>query len=395
VNEKARRWLPVPVLAVGALAAWLVAHGRSGPEAQARVDPGPLVRVLEMQPRDVQVTVLSQGTVDPRAEIDLVAEIRGRAVSVAPALAAGGFFEEGDLLVELDSHDARVAVDRARAVLARSQSEASLASHRLERLRRLAESEIASPADLEEAHHEERIARARMAEARAAHAQSTRNLERTRLLAPFTGRVRSKHIDTGQYVTAGTPVARVYSADSFEVRLPIPNSELAYLDLSELGSIETPEGTSPVVHLHADFAGRRVDWSGRIVRMEAAIAPESRMLHVVARVDDPLKATAGRATPDAPVPLTVGLFVHAEILGRSFEGVFVVPRSALRGRSQVLVVDEDERLRAREVRVLRVEGEHVLASSGLVPGDRVALNAAQALEGMRIRTALIAPDTAR
>ena len=100
------------------------------------------------------------------------------------------------------------------------------------------------------------------------------------------------------------------------------------------------------------------------------------------------------ASQDLPVSLTVGLFVQAEILRRRFEDVFVVPRSALRGRSGVLVVDEDQRLRARSIDVLRIDGERVLANSGLAPGDRVALNAAQTPDGMRIRAVLIDSETA-
>jgi RND family efflux transporter MFP subunit len=392
VRDKALRWLPVAVLAVGALAAWLMAHGRPGPEARERSDPSPLVQVLEVRPRDLQVTVRSQGAIQPRTEIDLVAEVPGRVVAIAPALAAGGSFEEGAVLIELDRHDAQVALDRARAGLVRSESETILAAKRLKRLRGLADHEIASTADLEAAYHEERIARAQRDEARAALAQATRNLERTRILAPFSGRVRSKHVDTGQYVAAGTPVARIYSSDAFEVRLPISSSDLAYLDLPDSRLLDRNVESFPPVRLTADFAGHAATWTGRIVRTGAAIAPQSRMLHLVARVDGPRSEPGSAASRAQPVPLTVGLFVQAEILGRSYEDVFVVPRSALRAPSEVLVVDGGGRLRARAIDVLKIDGERVLAESGLAPGERVALDAAQRPDGMRVRAALVNPE---
>jgi RND family efflux transporter MFP subunit len=358
------------------------------PEAPPR-----LVEVLEVQPRDLRITVPSHGTVGPRTEIDLVAEVGGRIVSVAPGLAAGGSFEEGEVLVELDAHDAEVAVDRAEAVLARIEGEVSLSERRLRRLRALAQREIASRAELEEAEDENRIAGARLKEARATRRQAARNLERTRVRAPFRGRVRAKKVDVGQFVIPGTPLARIYAVDSFEVRLPIPNSDLAYLDLppARRGNDEGADG--PTVDLRAEFAGRPATWTGRIVRTEAAIAPQSRTLHLVARVDDPLGWRTQNGGDPPFAPLTVGLFVEAQILGRTFEDVVVLPRSALRGSSEVLVVDEENRLRARVVEVLRINGEQVVAASGLTAGERVSVSAAEALDGMRVRPAVVQPET--
>ena len=387
------RWLPIPVLVLGTLAAWLVGNGRSAPEVRELEAPTRLVQVLEVQPRDLRITVLSQGTVEPRAEIDLVAEVPGRVVSVAPGLAAGGSFETGEVLVELDPYDPEVGVDRAEAVLARIEGEVSLSGRRLKRLRALAERDIASRAELEEAQDEDRIARARLKEARATLRQATRDLERTRVRAPFPGRVRAKEVDVGQFVVPGTPLARLYAVDSFEVRLPIPSSDLAYLDLPEARGADDEAVVGPTVHLRAEFAGRPAAWTGRIVRTEAAIAPRSRTLHLVARVEDPLGLRSEDGGDPALAPLTVGLFVEAQILGRTFEDVVVLPRSALRGRSEVLVVDEANRLRARAVEVLRIDGDQVIARSGLIAGERVGVSAAQALDGMRIRPAVVQPET--
>jgi RND family efflux transporter MFP subunit len=324
--------------------------------------------VVELEPRDIQVTVRTHGTIEARTEIDLVAEVPGRVSRVSPALAPGGLFKEGEVLLELDPLDAELARERAAAARARAGSEASLADLRLERMRTLADREISSRVELEQAEHESRIAAARLREARAALAQTTYDLERTRIRAPFNARVRTKRVDVGQFVTKGMPVARIFSVDAVEVRLPIPTAELAYLDLP---GGRTDSWAAPIVHLRAEFAGTPMTWTGRIVRTEGTIADRSRMLNVVARVENPGRGPRDSVQP----PLTVGLFVEAEIVGRTFENVFILPRSALHGPSRVLVADSEDYLRAREVQVLRVEGERVLVSSGLEPGERVSASA--------------------
>jgi RND family efflux transporter MFP subunit len=201
--------------------------------------------------------------------------------------------------------------------------------------------------------------------------------------------VRSERVDVGQFVSRGQSIATLYAVDFAEVRLPVPDRELQFLavDLDRRNGAGAEDG--PEVRLHAEFAGRDRTWSGRIVRTEGEIDPKSRMVHLVARVEDPY----GVHTEEQRSPLAVGLFVEAEILGREVEGVFVVPRAALRPASReapdrVLVVDAESRLRVRPVEVLRTEREQVLIGAGLAPGERIALTPLQAVvDGMAVRVA--------
>ena len=152
--------------------------------------------------------------------------------------------------------------------------------------------------------------------------------------APYTGRIRTKSVDVGQFVSRGAPVARVYAVDYAEVRLPIPDAELAYVDLPLAFRGQAGDAKGPKVTLRAQFAGREHTWQGRIVRTEAEIDPQSRMVQAVARVADPY-GQGGR--PGRP-PLAVGMFVEAEIEGRWTSSV-VLPRVALRGGDTVYVID--------------------------------------------------------
>jgi RND family efflux transporter MFP subunit len=351
----------------------------------------PLVAVIDAQAQEVQFVVRTQGTVVPRTESDLVPQVSGEVVWVSPSLVSGGFFDKKEALVRIDAGDYRVELEAGRAVVARRESENARDKTELERQRSLAVEGVASQARIDDAENAYRVSEAELREARARLSRAERDLARTELRAPYQGRVRDKKVDVGQFVSRGTAIATLYATDYAEVRLPLPDRELRYLDIPfDLGSHPQPGDATPVekpvVRLHAEFAGEARSWLGRIVRTEGEIDPKSRMLHLVARVEDPY----GRIEPSGRVPLAVGLFVEAEIEGRRAAEVFVLPRVALRAdgdREWVYVADAAGRLRFREVAVLRREREQVVIGSGLTPGDRVIVSPmAAAVDGMRVRT---------
>jgi len=122
--------------------------------------------------------------------------------------------------------------------------------------------------------------------------------------------------------------------------------------------------------LRAEFAGAQRTWHGHIVRTSGEIDPRTRMVHLIAEVRDPYAidpATGG-------VPLTVGMFVRAEILGNDATGAVEIPRSALWSEREVLVVDDANRLTRRAVVVVRTEGERVFIGSGLAAGERLCIS---------------------
>jgi RND family efflux transporter MFP subunit len=340
------------------------------------------VRVLEMQPQSVRLTVHSQGTVAPNTETELIPEVSGRIAWISPSLVNGGTFAKGALLLRLDEQDYVTALDRARATLTRAEAEHQHAQFEHQRLESLEAKQLASRSALESALRTLRVGEAFLQEARAAVAQAERDLERTRIQAPFTGLARRVSVDIGQFVSRGNSVATVYASAEAEVRLPIADRQLAYLNLPTGVGGELPAELQPMVTLSAEFGGRQLTWEGRIVRTEAQIDTMSRMIHVVARVDNNTQAT----------PLSVGLFVNATIEGLLADDVMVLPRSALREGNRVLVVDAEDRLRYREVDPLRLYQDQVLIRGGLVPGERVCVSPLQtAIDGMPVKPVL---DTA-
>jgi RND family efflux transporter MFP subunit len=208
--------------------------------------------------------------------------------------------------------------------------------------------------------------------------QAERDLLRTEVRAPYKGLVRSKNVDVGQFVSRGNPIAQIYSSDSVEVRIPLADSQLAFLDLPLGQRGELSEALQAEVVLSTHYGGQYYEWRGRLVRTEAEINTRTRMVNAVVRVEE-------NVGTDQP-PLPVGLFVHANISGRLVKDVVVLPRAALRNQSQVLVVDNDNRLRYRNVELLRFDRDDVIISSGLENGELVNLSPIQTvIDGMHVK----------
>ncbi len=383
--------LPFGILIVGALIALVMVKSRAPVSTRTVVEYAPLVRVVEAQPGDLQLEVHTQGTVRARTETRFVAQVAGTIISVSRSFASGGFFEEGDVLVEIDASDYRVAVAtaevsvaQARVRLETEEAQAEVAREEWAELGTGGESPLATrELQLQEA-------RAALNAAEAMLGKARRDLERTKVRAPFAGRIRAKLADLGEYVAPGVPVADVYSVDFAEVRLPIPDAELAFLDLPVDYRGAAAEEPGPEVVLYTDFAGQRHSWKGRVVRVEGEIDRVSRMVHVVAQVADPY----GKQDGEDGLPLAVGMFVEARIAGRIVSDAIKVPRTALRG-SRVLIVDEESKLRFRDVDVLRLDRGYAVILGGVTRGDRVCVSTLEAVsDGMKVRTLEAKDETA-
>ena len=338
--------------------------------------PTPLtVRVRTIETESVELKVHSQGSVAPSTVSQLIPEVSGRVTWTSPSLVAGGFFEAGQELARIDDLDYRNAQDRANAALRRATAEVEHAKYEYGRLRSLAERKLVSRSALENGLRAYRVTQATFEDAQANSEQAQENVKRTLLKAPFTGLVRSENIDIGQFASRGQAIATLYANDVVEVRLPIADRQLAFLNLPPLRNGNFPEDMQPTVKLSADYGGQVRQWFGKIVRAEAEIDTSSRMVHLVARVE----------SSEDSQDLSVGLFVTAEIAGLAVENIVRLPRSAIRNDNQVLVVDTENRLRFRDIQPLRLYKENVLINAGLTPGERVCISTVQtAIDGMAV-----------
>ncbi len=381
MNEKqaiSKHALPAAVLLTAVGAAWAMIETRPVNLPQAPKPLMPTVQTIRAEPQPVTLKVRSQGVVTPREEIDLVAEVGGKVLQIHPALVSGGFFEANDLLLMIDPRDFDYAIVAARAKIA--EANRVLITERAQVEQAKSEWHALGQGEASElALHKPQLAEAeaKLQAAEAELAKAKLNRERCELHAPFAGRVLRKQIGRGQFLPAGSVIARIFATDVAEIRLPIGIDQLAFLDLP-LGTHDT-KANAPKVELSAEIGGRLRHWQGLIVRSEAALDSRNGQLFLVAQVEHP-----ERTVPDGS-PLLIGLFVQAEIEGVTREHVFVLPRSALNNLQQVKLVDDQQRLELRQVEVLRNETDRTIVKSGLQPGERVVISEmAMPVAGMHV-----------
>lgn len=363
--------LPLAVAVGGLLLAFLVVTGKPRPvPVEAEATAPPLVQVIGADPADVVLTVTTQGTVRPRREVNIVSQVGGLVEKVDEHFAAGGFFDAGEELVKVEDADYQFALVRAKARVAdAAQIVAQEKGRNRQAAREWRDLGNAEANDLFLRKPQLAGAEANLRAAQADLGQARLNLQRTSISAPFNGRVSEKQVDVGQYIAPGTTVARVYDTDVVEVRLPLTDRQVALLDLPLNFQDVALNGDGAAVVLRARFADREWEWNGRVVRTDASMDVDSRVVYAVVEVEQPFHHDAATGRP----PLGIGLFVEAEIQGRQLSQVVTLPRSALRNDGSVLLVDADDRLQPREVRVLKSSPGEVWVQ-GISVNERVVVS---------------------
>jgi RND family efflux transporter MFP subunit len=373
-------FLTLLILTLAVVAAAGIIMTRPMPEPVAIAPNVVAIRGIQMEAENIPLTIYAQGVVEPLTASELITQVNGRIAWVSPNFNAGGFFKQGEPLVKLESEDYEARVGLAEAREVRALAEFEHATFELKRMRALVKDQLVSQAMLENAVRQTRLTEAALKEAQINLDQAERDLDRTELRAPFDAIVRSKAVDLGEFVSMGKPLAQLFAADGFEVRLPVLDTQLAYLNLPSSIEATAPLNSTnlPSVRLSAQYAGAAASWDAQLVRSESEIDRRSRMVTLVARVSGTRSALSAN-------PLPVGAFVNAEIEGITLENAFQLPRSALRQDNQVLVVDEESRLRFREVSIARYEQDRILIQSGLKEGDIVNISPIQAVvDGMEV-----------
>ena len=341
---------------------------RQEPPKKEQDDLDPLVAVTELVPMTANFEIRSQGTVRPLTETILGAEVSGTITSISPKFVPGGVFRADEELMRIDPTNYSVAVDQAAALVKQRQIEYDGAK-KLKSQGYRAESEYASAA-------------AALASARAELVRANRNLQRTFIRLPYEGIVRSKEVDLGQFVSPGTRLGVVFATDFAEVRLPLTDLDLAFVDLPKVSqTMMSGYAEGPAVTLTAIQKGRKESWPARIVRTEGVVDENSRVTYAVARVKDPYRLRAdGKALP-------VGTFVAATIQGLVAENVIRVPRRAVRGSNELVFVDEDNKIQIRSVEIMRSDAEYSYLRGGASEGERIVVSALEApVNGMSVRT---------
>jgi len=339
--------LPVVIFVGAVFAAKTIRENAPEPRQRPQFEQVLAVEATTYQPESYQVTLQSRGNARPQSENGIVPEITGTVTAVSPKFVQGGSFKQGDVLVELDQRDFEIAlvqaqanVAQASAVLQEEQARSKQAKADWKSLGRKGK-----PSALTARVPQVAAARAQLASAKAQVQKAELDLERTRIVAAFDGRVMNKSVDVGEFVNRGTMLGRIYAISALEVRLPLAAAQLAHLDIPE-GEGSVPDGTDSDpkenVSFKATIGNNEHIWKGYIVRSEG-IDTTTQQLNVVARID--------QVESDRGEMLRVGQYLTASITANRLDDVFVVPRGAVREDREVVLVNKEGELSLQPVSV--------------------------------------------
>ncbi len=399
VRPALRILLPILVVALGALG--FRALVASKPELEAKTAAERVWNVAVRPAASGRVTPELQlyGEVVAGGAVELRALVAGEVIAIGDGLVEGGIVRAGDRLVVIDPFDYRAALDEARAQRAEAEArrrelEAQIASSRgaltrdremldllqrdLKRVERLFANKNVSDKRLDEAQMEitrqqqtivmrdndVAAGRARLAQQVAAierlavaERRAERNLEQTRLAAPFDGYVTQVAAERGKRLSANDRVATLYDAGRLEVRVQVSDAQYGRLAADGAGAV------GRAVRIVWRVGDRDLAYRGRVERVAAGIDAASGGVDLYVRIED----------NELTGPLRPGAFVGLLLADAPFEDVVRLPDSALHQGDHVFVVGEGDRLEERRVGLVGRVGSDVLVRGELADGDRVVV----------------------
>ncbi len=337
-------------------------------EAQPRRERKPVeTRVLELKREDYQVEIPSQGNIRAHGLVNLTAEVAGKVQAIHPPFEEGAFFSKGDILLEINPIDLQVALISAQAQVASAQlnlekEEALAEQARLDWKDLGYEDE---PSALVRREPQLKAARQGLLLAEAQEESALRNLERTKVTAPFDGRVLRRTVGVGQSIGPSTALAEIFATDYSEVRLPLSTLNLRDITLPE----DASDPPLPVTLRDGLDDQSSTEWSARILRTEGALDANTLELFAIARIEDPFGLRSEHP------PLRVGQPVIAAIPGKTLEDVFVIPREAVSQLSRIRIVDPTTmKLDSSYIRPLHSDDDHIIfRDSSLEDGTLLVL----------------------
>lgn len=367
------RWLLPVLILIGCVVIFMGLAGmRQEPPAKPPEDKSPLVETEVIDLAPLQIQIKSQGLVKPKYATDLVAQVSGEVVELSPAFVRGGLVKAGDILAQIDPTNYEVALENAKAGLASAEAslELEVAQGEVAKVEWEEVNDRPAPAlGLRKPQLEQ--AQARVLAAKADLKRAQKDLERTKIKAPYNALITDRTVSLGTFLNSGTKLGHVMDVSAAEIRLPVATSELSYLPNA---------GVGVAVALSAGAEGSRTTWQATVVRSEGVIDENSRMHYLVAEVRDPYNLQSSQN--DQP-SLAFGSYVVAQLAGLDLASAVEINRSLVKGDKVALY--RDGTLHFAEVEVLRNAHGRSVIINGLQTGDELITTALDfPVEGMKL-----------
>lgn len=295
----------------------------------------------------------------------------------------GSVVRKGDLLFVIDPRPYRAELAKADAEVVRANARAELASSDVARSDKLLKIKAVSQEEYDQHANAAREAVANVASARAALESARLNVEFTRVTAPINGRISKAAVTTGNLVTGGASAATLLTTivSIHPIYVSFDGDEQVYLKYNELA--RRGNGTAKAAAANA---------------VQMGLSNEQGFPHtgVISFIDNQIDPRTGTIRARAAFDnqdgfLTPGLFARVKLLGHShYKAVLVDDRAIGTDQNQkfVYVVDADNKVNYRTVKVGRASDGLRIVHEGLTVGEKVIVNGLQ-----RVRPgAIVAPQ---
>ncbi len=333
------------------LALGLSACGKEQPFTFTR-PPAP-VQVATAIRRNVPQYLDEVGTCQAREMVVIQPQVSGRITALH--FTDGQDLKAGQLLFTIDPAPFQAQLDAARAALAQAQAARDIADINFTRARRLIASKAIAQQEYDTARNAVAVAKAQIESAQAAVETARLNLGYCDIRCPIDGRAGQRLVDPGNIVTANTTsLLSVQRLDPIYADLTVSENDLT--------AVQQAMAAGPLdVHVRLpDEPDRPID--GRLTFLDNAVANGTGTIR--------LRATV----PNADHRLWPGRFIKVRLILRRLPQAVLVPAAAIQVSAEgnfVFVVDQQSQAQFRLVKVGQRQGDMVVISEGLKPGERV------------------------
>ncbi len=320
------------------------------PEEAKKGSPPAVITARQCETRDVQVVEQSVGEVDSLSAPLVAAEVAGRVVKVF--VDSGSAVKAGQLLAQIEPQDYANNRQAAQAEVKRLEALVDTQRKLADRYRDLVKKHFISSTQMESTESQLAALQEQLEGAKAQRDNAERNLARTRVLSPVTGRVDSRLVSAGDYVGVGKGLFQLATADHLRVRLPFPETVAPRIRPGLPVLLSAP--TSP---------GKTV--KGTVQELRPMIGNANRAFEAIVEVTNP-----GDWKPGGSVNGSVVIEEHPRAVA--------VPETCvvLRPAGQVVYVVENGKAMQRVVSTGVKQDGLVEIVSGLKAGETIAVDGA-------------------
>lgn len=329
----------------------------------------PEVSVITVQTQEVILTTELPGRTSPYRIAEIRPQVSG--IILKRYFTEGSNVKAGEVLYQIDPSTYKAAYDNARAALSRAEATLQSVKARYERYQELIKVNAISKQEFDDvkAQYEQTLSEIEALKAQVRNAQI--NLGYTKITAPISGRIGKSNVTEGALVTAyqAQELTRIQQLDPIYVDIPQSTKELRELERRlEQGRLK--------------YAGKEQN-KVKIILEDGTVYPVEGTLQFKDVTVDP---TTGSVTLRVIVPnpkgiLLPGMFVRAVVKEGINKQAILVPQQAVfrdpKGNPFVYIVDRENKVQIRPIKVDRAIGDQWLVSEGLQVGEKVIIEGIQ------------------